>query len=180
MQPLSKLYKSPTCHHGIKPQPEGLALITIGNSQREDDGIAEALCDALPESALKGVCRFDLGSFTGYLGDCLCAHKAAIIIDSTNNGTGSGTVSIVNLGAVLDQASPMKIQSCHGFSLADELRLAKKFKNLPKRIIFFGIENSRTSWKNKLSSDLQARLPHIVEKLSLLVSTVLETLKRDA
>lgn len=146
------------CIHG-KPGKDGLALITIGNQLRGDDGIAAALCDALPESALQDVCRYDLGTYTGYLSDCLAGHQAAIIIDATYNGTASGTVTLMDLSSVLANAVPMNIQSCHGLSLADELRLAKKEGGLPKRIIFFGIEVNDVDWSDTPSPTLKRTMP---------------------
>ena len=168
------------CHDSVLGDPQGLALITIGNSLRGDDGIASALCDALPSAATADACRFDLGSYTGHLADCLPGHSAAIIIDATRNGTAPGTVSLADLGASSDITSPLNIRSCHGFSLADELRLAKRLSQLPERIVFFGVEVSNVDWSDKVTPTLEKILPQLVNKLSVLVSQMQETLKRDA
>ncbi len=168
------------CQHSHQAEPSGLALITVGNSLRGDDGIGSSLCDVLPESVMKDVCRFDLGSYTGYLHECLVGHKAAIIIDSTKNGTAPGTVSLMDLAAMLDRATVMNVSSCHGFSLADELRIAKHYGTLPKRLIFFGVEVDAVDWTERLSSALEQKLPQLVQNLSVLVSKVVETLKRNA
>lgn len=159
-------------------EPSGLALITIGNSLRGDDGIAARLSSMLP--AGMDVCKYDLGCYTGLLSDCLSGHKAAIIIDSTQNATAPGTVSILDLRAMLDRATILNVRSCHGFSLADELRIAKNNGTLPKRIIFFGVEVDAVEWTERLSRTLELKLPQLVNNLSLLVTKVLETLQRDA
>lgn len=165
------------CAHKEMAKPSGLALVTIGNSSSREDGIASRLCNMLPEAALKGVCRFNLGSYTGFLSDCLSGHKAAIIIDTTKNNTAPGTVSIMNLSAMLDRATIMNIKSSHGFFLADELRIAKQYGTLPHRLIFFGVEVDAADCTKTVST---ANLPQMVRNLSLLVTTVLETLRRDA
>lgn len=171
---------NPQCLHNSLPQPSRLALITIGNSLRGDDGIAARLCDALPESALLDVCRFDLGPYTGFLKDCLYGHKAAIIIDSTQNGTAPGTVTIIDLDAMLEREAIINLNSCHGFSLADELRIAKQYGALPEQLVFFGVEVENVDWTENISTKLQDMLPLLVQDLSHLVIKVAERLKQNA
>ncbi len=172
--------KQERCKHSTQVDPSGLVLLTIGNSLRGDDGMAAMLCDMLPSSSLKEVCRFDLGLHTSLIAECLSGHKAAIIIDSTSNGTAPGTVSIVDLAILVERTSPINIGSCHGLSVADELRLAKRTQRLPKRMVFFGVEISEVAWSQKLSSSLERNLPHVSEKLSVLIQAIMEILKRDA
>lgn len=168
------------CPH-VDTQPQkGLALVTFGNSHSGDDGIAPAVCDLLPKSTLSSVCRFDLGTHTGYLCQCLGGHKAAIIVDLTNKGSAPGTVSIMDLSMLLERASPINIGSCHGLSLADELRQAYKSGRLPKRLIFLGIETDHADRDTQLSLALKAKFPELAMRLSLLVTTMVETLKRNA
>lgn len=168
------------CLHDALPNLSRLALITIGNSLRGDDGIAARLCDALPDSASRDVCRFDLGPYTGFLKDCLYGHQAAIIIDATQNGTAPGTVSIIDLDAILQREAIINLNSCHGFSLADELRIAKQYDALPEQIIFFGIEIDKVEWTDKLSTKLENTLPQLVQDLSHLIEKVAERLKQNA
>ncbi len=167
------------CRHASLSEPQGLSLITIGNTLRQDDGVASYLCDTLSENDLKDVCRFDLGTYTNHLASCLWGHKAAIIIDATNNGTAPGTISLVDLNALLDRASPLAIKCCHGFSIADELRIAKKQGRLPRRIIFFGVEADNTEFGTDISAPVQSSLRWLNNNLSILVSQVLSTLKKE-
>ncbi len=178
-QAITKTLTYRQCRHAKEGEPGGLALITIGSAFRGDQGIAPALCNVLPARMLVGVCRFDLGSHTGFMADCLANHKAAIIVDSTMNGTTPGTVSILDLGTVLDHNTPINFRSSHGLSVVEELRSAKKYGKLPKRIIFFGVEVGQIAPNNGLSRELQRRLPGLVDSLSFLVAKGLETLKRD-
>ncbi|MBY0552499.1 MAG: hydrogenase maturation protease [Candidatus Obscuribacterales bacterium] len=170
------------CDHSVGSEPAGLVIITIGNPLRADDGIAAALCNALPLPSLQGVCRFDLGVSTSRIGECLAGHKAAIIIDATciGNGTGPGTVTLVDLNAAINKRTPMEIKSCHGFSLFDELRLAKTTMELPKRMILFGVEVADTQWCDSLSQDLKGEVPALAKGLSKLVQRIMETLNKDA
>jgi hydrogenase maturation protease len=168
------------CGHSAQESEGLLAVITIGNSTRGDEGIAEAVCNALPKSALNGVCRFDLGMQTACLGQCLSGHKAAIIIDSTQNGSAPGTVSIIDLSSLLNKATPIKLDARHGLSLADELRMAKKMGHIPARLIFFGVEVDDTSLSDGLSTALNEKVPHLARQLSPMVTKMVETLKKNA
>jgi len=179
MQSLST-WMPQKCPHSDFGQSKGLAMITIGDSFRGDDGVAYALCKLLPKSTLQDVCQFHLGTHTEHLATCLQNHKGAIIVDSTSNGTAPGTVTILDLGAVVALATPLNIQSCHGLLLADELRIAKKLATLPERLIFFGIEVDRVERDARLSSAVREKLPRLERNLSLLIASVLETLKQDA
>lgn len=166
------------CPHKEASAARGLALITVGDSLRGEPSIASSLYGMLPKSALDNVCRFDLGPYINCLNDCLPGHVAAIIIDNTQNGTAAGTVSLIDLSAMLDRAAIMNVSSSHGFALAHELRIAKTCGTLPKRVILLGVEIDPVDWTKKLSPVLEAKLPQLVENLSLLVTKVLETLSR--
>ncbi len=171
-----KSQPSPTrCQH---LEPASLCIVTIGNSLKGDDGIASALCEKLPESVLSDVCLFDLGPYTSYLSDCLKGHKAAIIIDTTCDGLSPGSVTIVDLQALLE-GPKLNINSSHGFTVADELTLAKQRGTLPNRLIFFGVEIGEVNWKEKISPALQEKLPLLVSNLAFLIQRILEILRKE-
>lgn len=174
-----KLPPVPTCRHSTLAEPTGLCIVTVGNSLRGDDGISVALCDNLPERVFDDACRFDLGPFTSYLSDCLKGHRAAVIIDSTCDGRSPGSVTIMDLNGVLDQPG-LNINSTHGLSVADELKLAKQLGTLPRRLIFFGVEIGEVNWKDKISPALEEKLPQLVLNLALLLERILETFRKDA
>ena len=171
---------SPTrCQHSELVQPDGLCIVTVGNSLRGDDGIASALCENLPEAVLSDVCLFNLGPYTNHVSQCLKGHKAAIIIDSTCDGLSPGSVTIIDLQALLEGPN-LNINSSHGFSVADELKLAKQLGSLPNRLIFFGVEIGEVNWKETISPALKEKLPLLVSNLAFLVQRILETLRKDA
>jgi hydrogenase maturation protease len=167
------------CLHSDLVQQDGLCIVTVGNSLRGDDGIASALCENLPESVLSDVCVFNLGPYTNYLSECLNGHKAAIIIDSTCDGLSPGSVSIIDLHALLEGPN-LNINSSHGLSVADELKLAKQLGSLPTRLIFFGVEIGAVNWNETISPALKEKLPLLVSNLAFLVQRILETLRKDA
>jgi hydrogenase maturation protease len=167
------------CRHSAQDEPTGLCIITVGNSLHGDDGISSSLCDRLPARVFEDACRFDLGPQTISLSDCLRGHRAAIIIDSTCDGIAAGSVSIVDLSGMLDQPH-LNLNSTHGCSAIEELKLAMQQKELPDRIIFFGIGIGEVNWKEKLSPHMEKKLPQLVNNLAFLVEKILETLKKHA
>ncbi len=169
------------CSHSMAATPAGLCLISIGNTLRGDDGIASKLCDALPEQSLSDVCCFDLGTHCEYLSECLQGHNAAIIVDCTKSGAAPGTVTVLDLLSVLENHSSLsKLVSSHGISFVDELRLINGQGVLPKRIVFFGVEAGDVEWSQHLSEDMNRTLPTLVNRLSVVISVILESLKKDA
>jgi Ni,Fe-hydrogenase maturation factor len=85
----------------------------------------------------------------------------------------------MDLNGVLDQPV-LNINSTHGFSVADELKLAKQLGTLPRRLIFFGVEIGEVNWKDKISPALEEKLPQLVLNLALLLERILETFRKDA
>lgn len=177
---VARLLSNLECKHSDSEHAGGLAVITVGNSLRGDQGLAAAISKSLPKDLRNRCCRFDLGSYSGFLQECLIRHKAAIIIDATKNGTAPGTVSMLDVSYILTRAESLKIKSCQGLMLSEEVRSAKMRGRLPKQIIFFGIEIDRSDWNEKISDDVQRKLPRLVSQLSFLISKVAETLGDNA
>lgn len=164
------------CRHqqSTEHPPEGLALISIGNSLRGDDGVASVLCDSLSGKTLQMVCRFDLGCFTANIGDCLPGHRYCIIVDSMVASSPIGTVLVIDLLTAVRKPSWPVLQSSHGFSLLDELRIASARIQLPERVVFFGIEVGTNDWSSALTASMKERLARLVDELTAVVLNIME------
>jgi hypothetical protein len=174
---------SANCPHSEASQSDGLALIVLQDSRVTSGGnvLCKVLGDVyLSNSTLENVCLFYLSPIDDILATCLSNHKTAIIVDSVANDSQSGTISIMDLAAMLEKATPLKIDSNHGFYLARQLRLLKKSARVPKRIIFLGVGNGTLNATQKEDLGNSARSPQSAKTLSLLVGKVAETLKRNA
>jgi Ni,Fe-hydrogenase maturation factor len=161
-------------------QENGIAIVFMA-ALVQGDALPARLSKALSNTALENVCHFEISPHQGRLATCLSNHKAAIIIDSTHTDALAGTVSIMDLSAMLDKTTPIKIDSCHGLAMARELRSAKRSGTLPKRVVFFGVEVGDTH-KNDGNTKRPAdeTPPQIIDSLCSLIGKVLETLKRNA
>lgn len=172
---------SAECGHKDHAKTHGLVIVSLCGILNDDQGLPSCLCRSLPETSLENVCHFDLSPHHGCLAACLSTHRAAIIVDSTQTGAPKGTVSIMDLSALMDKTTPIKINTSHGLSLAKELRLAKRSGKLPTRLIFFGVEVGGSNGQDEMFDlALDERLPLTISNLCLLVGKVLETLKRYA
>jgi hydrogenase maturation protease len=176
-----KTYHGQPCiHQSPKAQPGGLSLVTIGNSLRGDDGIAQAVCDNLPVGTLKSVCRFDVGSFTYFLIDALRGHLTNIVVDATSSGLAPGTITQLDLDQVIRSKSPFQLSFSHGLSLVEELKIASWKGLVSKSILFVGIEVANTEWQERLSTQLQGKLPEITKMVDELIQKQLENLTVNA
>lgn len=144
----------------------GTALVSIGNTLRQDDGIGQAVLDNVVKEDKHQFCRFDLGGYSINLIDCLKGHNLAIVIDSTINQGNPGKVTFLDLNEAVRRRQTLQLNSCHGLSLVDELQLAQWRYDLPSKLYFFGVEADSTDWTEGLSSSLESQLPTITEQLT--------------
>ena len=166
------------CAHCNSSDPEGLALITVGDCFMDNQDTSLIL----PKALLGDVCRFDLGSVTGSLARCLIGHKAAVIVDSTRNGAAPGTVSIVDLSLAAARGSNIKFNSCHTGSFVEQLGVVRESGRMPKRIVLVGVEVETDScgWGEHATGHCHIKPSGISARLPSFVAKVLESLKRDA
>ncbi len=153
------------CWHSHE-QSGQLALIAVGNSLRQDDGVAAVLCQMLPCELTAQLCFFELGPYTGQIKDCLTGHKTGVLVDSMSGGGQPGTSVIVDLTSLIKSGGAMQFKLSHGLSLVDELYLAGQIASLPEQVTLFGVEAADSGWGEGLSPVLQNALPGLVEFLA--------------
>lgn len=168
------------CKHQLDSHHPGIAVIAIGNTLRGDDGVGMALMRSLRNKFSTDICCFDLGPYSSYVSKCLSGHDAAIVIDSTGNGTSPGTITVLDLAASLKFNRLTHLNSSHGASLADELRIAASTHKLPANLIFFGIEGGQTTDAAGLSEGLNQSMPDIADRFLQLLTLVQAKVARSA
>lgn len=158
------------CHHGV--MDNALAVVALGNSLRKDDGIALAVLDRLVSThRLQGACYFPLGIHTGLLGRCLPSHTRAVIIDAYTSGAVSGSVSIFDISPGSLEVVPARAGSSHGLSFMDEI-LASGDEQLPRQILFIGIEVADVGWGEEPSQALLTQLPEIASRTAAILAAL--------
>ncbi len=159
---------------------KSLVVVSVGNTLRGDDGIAQALCRQLLETYNTRVCYFDIGPYTCHLPACLNGHDAAIVVDAIEARNGVGRSSIVDLRAVVDRGLELCLRSSHGLSLLDELALPEKGADLPPSIHLFGVEVNDVGFGEGLSKQTQLCLPGLVDTLANLIEELIKEVPANA
>lgn len=154
-----------SCPHQGDEQKSGIALVSIGNTLRFDDGIAVRLLEKLTPDVKDEVCIFNLENYSQFLLDCMVYHEVAVIVDAVCSEKNVGDVSIIDLKEMILRGSKLPIESCHGFSFYDELNLVQDKSLLPDKIYFFGIGIKNDDWGEGFSQALLAREDEIHNRL---------------
>ncbi|MDX2108382.1 MAG: hydrogenase maturation protease [Candidatus Melainabacteria bacterium] len=154
-----------SCPHQGDEQKSGIALVSIGNILRCDDGIGVRLLDKLSPDVKDEVCLFKLETYSQFVLDCVAYHEVAVIVDAVRSGKQVGDVSIIDLKEMFEYDAKLELNSCHGFSFYDELRLITDKSLLPDKMYFFGIEIDKVEWGEDLSKALSMRQDEINKRL---------------
>lgn len=138
-----------------------LAVINISGDQ-------STLFDELPRCSVKDACRFNMSELDNRLTALLANHKAVLILDSTHTGKAPGTVSIMDLGALVKKNSALPECSSHSESLFKELRKLEIEQTMPKRMVLLAVE-----------TDDDPLTTTRIKNLSQLICKAAEALKRE-
>ena len=101
----------------------------------------------------------------------LCDVHSAVLIDAMDSGAEPGAVRRFDASA---HPLPARLfrHSTHAFGTADAIELARALSQLPPRVIVFGIEGRNFRAGDRLSPQVEAAVPGVVER-------VLEELKPE-
>lgn len=154
-----------SCPHQGDEQKSGIAIVSIGNILRSDDGVAVKLLDKLSQDVKDEICIFNLESYSQFVLDCVAYHEVAVVIDAVQSGKAVGDVSIIDLKEMFERGAKLSVESCHGFSFYDELKLIQDKSLLPDKLYFFGVEIDKDEWGEGLSEALCARENEIRQRL---------------
>jgi hydrogenase maturation protease len=119
--------------------PGRVLLLGVGNDWRGDDGAGPAVARRLRELNLPGL---TVRETAGDAATLLASFKDAatvILVDAASSGAEPGTVWRLQAGV---DAVPLRKDrgSTHGLGVAEAVELARVLKELPPRLIIFGIE----------------------------------------
>jgi hydrogenase maturation protease len=151
-----------------------VSVLTIGSMLNGDDGAPRIASAMLPKDLKDVICRFDFDAFTYFLSECVAGHQTVIIVDTVSSDEAPGHTELIDLLAVLD-GSAMKPKTAHGFSMLNELRIARRSAQLPQNLLLLTIEAGRKQWASKLSHELTEAMPDVAAELEKLVRSHLCT-----
>jgi hydrogenase maturation protease len=141
-----------------------LRVIGIG-SPHGDDQIGWRLIEELAdlESTDLSLCSVPTPiDMLERLGGC----DVLIVVDACDVGKPPGSVVVREWPALLESEGHA---SSHGLGVDSVLRLAENLGRLPRRVILFGVQKSRSEHPGDLSADVSHAWPQIIRQLTALI-----------
>ena len=141
------------------------AVVGVGNLLRGDEGIGVHIAAKLKSAGLPpNVVVLEGG--THFWGDEqeLDGAEKLIIVDAVLGGAAPGTIYRFRIDELEDEAESVKL-SCHDTGLIEKLRLSQFAGFNPEQIVVIGVEPARTEWNTSLSSEIEERIPEIIDAI---------------
>ncbi|MFC2047999.1 hydrogenase maturation protease [Chloroflexota bacterium] len=140
-----------------------VVVLGVGNILLKDEGVGIHVIHALQDSPLlkdRGVEIIDGGTSpeVSYLLD---GADRLIIIDAVKGGGEPGTIYRFREDDIEQEAQ--HALSMHQVSLLDELKLMEHIEGRRRDAIIIGMEPKEIDWGLELSSELEQKIPQIVE-----------------
>src|SRR5271157_1894466 len=146
------------------PRRPNMLVIGIGNAYRSDDAAgliaARRVRERVPECA----------SVIEHTGDGATLMElwkdveAVIVIDAVRSGAAPGTVSRFD-AALRPLPASMFRDSTHTFGLAEAVELSRALKQLPRRLVVYGVEAKNFEAGTNLSPAIEFALQTAVERV---------------
>ncbi len=89
---------------------------------------------------------------------------SVVVIDAVLSGAAPGTVSRFD-AALRPLPASMFRDSTHAFGLAEAVELSRALKQLPRRLIVYGVEAKNFEAGTNLSPAIEFALPTVVERV---------------
>jgi hydrogenase maturation protease len=137
-------------------------ILGVGNILLKDEGVGVHVVRRMKEMNLpKYVEVLDGGTAGLELVDFIENRSKLIVVDAVKNGGRPGT--IYRLTETNLRIKPKAIMSFHEIDFLDALYMSDVMKNKPKEVVVIGIEPKDMSDGLELSSEIEERIPRIIE-----------------
>ena len=139
-------------------------VIGIGNSCRGDDSVGRIVVRMIKRRNLPFLRAIEHEREGASLMELWRGAGPVIVVDAVTSGSVTGTVH--RFDALLESL-PGQIfnASTHAFGLVEAVELARALKQLPARLVVFGIEGKRFKVGTKPSVGVQQAVPHVVDRV---------------
>jgi hydrogenase maturation protease len=139
----------------------GKSVVGIGNILLRDEGIGCHVVHALEEMSLPDVEIIDGGTCLDVL-QLLGDTDKLIIVDAVEGGGMPGQIYRFHPEDITLEQQPLL--SLHDMSLIDNLKLMQLWHNIDEAVII-GVEPGEIGWGLELSSNVQERMPQIIDAI---------------
>jgi hydrogenase maturation protease len=145
----------------------GKFVVGVGNILLKDEGIGCHVAHALEGSSLPDVKIMDGGTCPDVLQLLEDADKL-VIVDAVQGGGTPGQIYRFHPEDITLEQKPLL--SLHDMGLLDNLMLMRLWHNIGEAVII-GVEPREINWGLELSSELQEKMPQIIETILAELST---------
>lgn len=159
-----------------------ILVVGVGNPWRGDDGVGWAVIDALEERT-REVAAADpplelvrADGESARLIDRWDRRVLAVVVDAVVSGAPPGTIrELAQAGLPGDRPGPAAagrpgLGGTHGLGIDDAVALADALGRLPERLVVIGVEGRAFGDGQRLSPEVAAAVPRVVERIEALVS----------
>jgi len=137
----------------------GKFILGIGNALLKDEGIGCHVTNALSEIPLPNVRIIDGGTCPD-LWQFIEDTDKLVIVDAVKGGGTPGQIYRFHPDDITLEQKPLL--SVHDMSFVDNLRLIRFWHNISETVII-GVEPKEINWGLELSSELQCKMPQIID-----------------
>ena len=149
-------------------------VIGIGNSCRGDDSVGRIVVRMIKRRNFPFLRAIEHEGEGASLMELWRGAGPVIIVDAVTSGSTPGTVH--RFDALLESLPGQIFNvSTHGFGLVEAVELARALRQLPARLVVFGIEGELFKVGVKPSIGVQQAIPHVVDRVLEEARTALKT-----
>jgi hydrogenase maturation protease len=139
-------------------------IIGIGNEYRRDDGVGLRVAREL-RGRLPAITILELSGEGAALMDAWRDAGKVLLIDAVQTGAAAGTIFRLDAKA-RHIPSEFFHYSTHAFGVAEAIGLARTLKQLPPRVLVYGIEGADFAAGTGLSPKVEASAARVTEQIA--------------
>lgn len=142
-----------------------ILIIGVGNAWRGDDAAGLLVARRLRARGWAHVAIVEQRGDGAALLEAWRDAGAVIVIDAVNAGSVPGTIHRLDAGT---EPIPARFfhYSTHAFGVAEALELARALKQLPPRVIVYGIEGQVWRIGASLSPEVERSIPEVAARVA--------------
>ena len=137
----------------MSKQPSSVLVIGTGNDHRGDDAVGLLIARRLRVRTNLEVAVHEHKGDGTTLMEAWAGAQKVIIVDAARSGAAPGTIYRFEVTSD-DIPTALFSQCTHTFGVAEGIELARALKQLPPRLVLYGIEGARFQFGASLSGEV--------------------------
>ena len=148
----------------VPPKPS-LKVIGVGNEWRGDDAAGLLAARRLKADPQLPVEIVESRGTAGAVREAWKDAAGVIVVDAVVSGGRPGAIYRFNAHGAGVPVEISRSSSTHGWGVAEALALGHVFKELPSRLIIYGIEGKNFGPGQEVSQEVEAAIPELVRRI---------------